>query len=121
MKKVLVLFLGFSLVSCGTVGIGSNHNVNIHNDSKDIIIATGTAGSVKIAPNTVREIESFDNITLKSHDKNCNILVVSRRPNTAAIILDVFPGFLIGIVPILVDAISNNLYKMPSNYYYQCN
>ena len=121
MKKVFILFLSVLLVSCGTMGIGSNHNVNIHNDSDDFIIATGTSGSVKIAPNTAREIESFDNITLKSNDENCDVLVVSRRANTAAIVLDVFPGFFIGIIPILIDAVSNNLYKMPSNYYYQCN
>lgn len=121
MKKVSLLFLCILLVSCGTIGIGSNHNVNIHNDSNDYIIATGTEGSIKIEPNSFREIESFDNISLKSNNENCSDLIVSRRPNTAAIIFDVFPGFLIGIIPILVDAISNNLYKMPSNYYYQCN
>lgn len=120
MKNIIAVSIILLLSACGTIGIGSNHKVNIHNDSQSTIMAIGTNGSIKIHPDTVVTVESKDDISLKSNDKNCNSLIVSRQPNAAAIILDVVPGFIFGIIPILVDAVSNNLYKMPSNYYYQC-
>jgi hypothetical protein len=53
---------------------------------------------------------------LNSSNKKCNSLAIQREPNTPAMILDV----IFGIAPILVDAISGNLYRMPSNYIYDC-
>jgi hypothetical protein len=35
-------------------------------------------------------------------------------------ILDIIPGFMFGIIPIFVDAVTNNLYHMQESYYYTC-
>ena len=122
MKKLVFLSLCSLLVSCGTMGIGSNHEVNIHNNSDYTLFATGTSGRVKIEPNSVKELESYEDISLQSSNSDCSELVVSRKVNTAAIILDIIPGIFVGILPpILIDAVSNTLYKMPSDYYYSCN
>lgn len=119
--KTIVLFCSILLLtSCGTIGIGSNHTVNIHNNSNSAITANGSYGTIKIDPKSAFAIESANDIKITSTDKKCANTEIIRIPNTPALILDVIPGFLFGIIPILVDAVSNNLYKMPSNYYYQC-
>ena len=119
MKK-LILLSTILLVSCGTIGIGSNHMVNVYNGSDDVITATGDMGAIKIQPETTYSLKSSQDIMLNSGNKKCNSLTIQRQPNTPAIILDVIPGIIFGIIPILVDAVSGNLYKMPSTYTYQC-
>lgn len=119
MKK-LILLTTILLVSCGTIGIGSNHMVNVYNGSDDVITATGEMGAIKIQPQTTSALKSSQDVMLNSSNKKCNSLAIQREPNTPAMILDIIPGIIFGIIPILVDAVSGNLYKMPSNYTYQC-
>jgi hypothetical protein len=119
MKK-LILFSTIILSGCGTMGIGSNHMINVYNGSDDVITATGDMGAVKIQPQTTSALKSGQDVMLNSSNKKCNSLAIQREPNTPAMILDVIPGFIFGIIPILVDAVSGNLYKMPSSYTYQC-
>ena len=120
MKKFLALFLCFILSACGAIGIGSNHIVNIHNNSESTVYATGQMGRISIKPGVSMPIESKENIQLSSESNKCDILMIQQTPNMAAIILDVFPGLVFGIIPILVDAVTGNLYKMPTSYIYDC-
>lgn len=108
------------IAGCGTIGIGSNKVVTIHNNSEDTIMATGEMGNIKIAPNSATSVESSENISLKSLNQKCDSPMIQRKPNSAAIVLDIVPGLFLGIIPIVVDAVTNNLYKLPSHYNYQC-
>ena len=120
MKKLFVLFALLSLTSCGTIGIGSNHKTNVYNNSTNTISVKSDSGIYKIKPEESMIVSSANDITITSKQKTCNESIVTRTPNVAALILDIVPGFFFGIVPILVDAISNNLYKMPESYSYSC-
>ena len=106
--------------SCGTIGIGSNHKTEVYNNSSNTISVKADSGIWNIKPASSMVISSGNDITITSKKKSCMETTVVRTPNTAALILDVIPGFFLGIVPILVDAISNNLYKMPDSYSYNC-
>ena len=120
MKKLFILFTVFSLASCGTIGIGSNHKTNIYNNSANTISVKSDSGIYKIKPESSMVISSANDISITSNKKSCNEIIVARTPNAAAMLLDVVPGLMFGIIPILVDAISNNLYKMPESYSYSC-
>lgn len=119
--KQLILGLALILTGCGAIGIGSNHDVTIRNNSNDMIFATGDMGRVKIRPDASLTIRSRDTIQLLSENPSCDILTVQRRLNSPAFFLDVFPGFILGIAPITVDALSGNLYRMPDEFIYDCN
>ena len=106
--------------ACGTMGIGSNKIVNINNNSDNQITATGEMGTIKIEPKTSKSVESKNDIILNSSNKRCNSPIIQRKPNSVAIILDVFPGLILGIIPILADAVTDNLYKLPAYYNYEC-
>ncbi len=120
MKNLLCLAVCIVLTACGAIGIGSNHNTMVYNNSTDVITVSADSGIYKIKPDSALNIYSAEDITINSADKNCSQTNIVRQLNTPAVILDVFPGFFLGIIPILVDAVSNNLYKMPSTYSYSC-
>ena len=121
MKKIIGLMFAFVLASCGTIGIGSNHNTNIYNNSDSVINVKADSGVYKIKPDSSMEITSANDMTITSSKKSCSEKTVVRVPNTPAMVLDVFPGFLIGALPLLlIDAVSNNLYRMPESYSYSC-
>lgn len=120
MRKLILILFCCVLSACGTLGIGSNHTVNIHNSSEDTIYATGQMGRISIKPGTSFPVESKDAIQLSSSNDKCDVLMVQTKPNAPAIILDVVPGLFFGIIPILVDAVTGNLYRLPSSYVYGC-
>lgn len=121
MRKICVLgAFALCLASCGTIGIGSNHDTMIYNNSDKPIVVSADSGVYKINPEQSMQVYSGNDMTITSKNTNCPSAVVMRSANTAAVVLDVFPGFVFGIIPILVDAISNNLYKMPDTYSYSC-
>ena len=121
MKKIIGLIFAFVLASCWTIGIGSKHNTNIYNNSDNVINVKADSGVYKIKPDSSMEITSSNDMTITSSKKSCSEKTVVRTPNTAAMVLDVFPGFLIGALPLLlIDAVSNNLYRMPETYSYSC-
>ena len=121
MKRFLILSALISLSACGTIGIGSNHETKIYNNSNNTIIVSADSGVYKIKPEQDMTVYSNNDLAIKSANANCPETSVVRKANTAAIILDVFPiGWLLFPIPILVDAVSNNMYKMPSTYSYSC-
>lgn len=120
MKKLLALFSVLFLASCGAIGIGSNHETMIYNNSKNMITATSSSGIYKIKPENSMSIYSKEKIEIKSSNSACQQPIITSSPNGAAIFLDVIPGWLLGIVPLLVDAMTDNIYHMPETYYYTC-
>ncbi len=120
MKKLFVLSILFLLVACGAIGIGSNHETMVYNNSNDIITVSADSGVYKIKPEDNLLIYSNNDLTIKNLNSDCQEKKVLQKLNTGAVILDVFPGFILGIIPILVDAVSNNIYKMPKAYSYSC-
>ena len=118
MKKICVLLVSVLLASCGTMGIGSNHNTNIYNNSKNTISVKSDSGIYNIKPESNMVINSANDITITSKNKACLESTVARTPNVPAMLLDGLIFFT--IVPILVDAVSNNLYRMPEMYSYSC-
>ncbi|MBO4625956.1 MAG: hypothetical protein J5679_01605 [Alphaproteobacteria bacterium] len=120
MKKFFLLCAVLGLTSCGTIGVGSNHQTNVYNNSKNTISVKADSGTYKIKPEESMLISSANDISITSANKACSETIVERTPNVSALILDVIPGFFLGIAPILVDAISNNLYRMPETYSYSC-
>ena len=120
MKNICLLIALFSLSACGAMGVGSNKYVTIHNNSDDTITATGEMGIIKIAPKTSATVGSEDDVVLNSSNKNCNAPIIQRTSNGSAIFLDIIPGALLGIIPIVVDGLTGNLYKLPTNYNYEC-
>ncbi len=121
MKKIIILSILFVLSACGTIGIGSNHKIRLYNNSKNTITVSADSGVYKIKPENDMVIYSNNDLTIKSYNSACNEKTVLRELNAPAVILDVFPiGWLVGILPVLVDAISNNMYRMPKSYSYSC-
>ncbi len=120
MKKIIALFTVLLLASCGVVGVGKNHQTIIYNNSSDTITASATSGVYKIKPETSLTVYSTDGIDIKSKNAKCQEPKITSNPNGAAIFLDIIPGFMFGIIPIFVDAVTNNLYHMPESYYYTC-
>lgn len=120
MKRLIAIILTLGITSCGTIGIGSNHETTIFNNSSDVISASSDNGIFKIKPNEKMRVRAGNGITIKTPNDNCPQPIIARRPNSAAIFLDIFPGIIFGIVPLAADAITNNLYKMPRQYTYAC-
>ena len=121
MKKIIFLPILFALSACGTLGIGSNHETRLYNNSKDTITVSADSGVYKIKPDQDMVIFSNNDLTIKSSNSACSEKTVMRQLNTPAVILDVFPiGWMVGILPVFIDAISNNMYRMPEAYSYSC-
>lgn len=121
MKKFGILPILFALSACGTLGIGSNHETRLYNNSKDTITVSADSGVYKIKPDQDMVIFSNNDLTIKSSNSACSEKTVMRQLNTHAVILDVFPiGWMVGILPVFIDAISNNMYRMPEAYSYSC-
>ena len=121
MKKFIVLSILFALSACGTLGIGRNHETRLYNNSKDTITVSADSGVYKIKPDQDMVIFSNNDLTIKSSNSACSEKTVMRQLNTPAVILDVFPiGWMVGILPVFIDAISNNMYRMPEAYSYSC-
>ena len=108
------------LAACGAVGIGSNHETTIYNNSSDTITAFASSGTYKIKPESTLSVNSKSTIGIKSDNLKCQQPNIESSPNGAAIFLDIIPGFLFGILPLVVDAVTNNLYHMPESYNYTC-
>ena len=120
MKRMFAFTLILGIASCGTIGIGSNHETMIYNNSSDTISVSSDSGIFKIKPDTQLRIQSNNGIAITNLNENCPQPIVTRRPNGPAIFCDIFPGIIFGIVPIAIDAITNNLYRMPKSYTYSC-
>lgn len=120
MKKVITLFCVLVLCGCGAMGIGSNHRTMVYNNSKNVITVTSEGGTQKIKPDSSANIYATEQISIQNKNSACPQVLVERKVNTAALILDIFPGWLLGILPVLVDAVTDNLYRMPEAYSYTC-
>ena len=119
MKIYQVLFL-FPLAACGTIGIGSNHTVNIFNDSKDVIMVTGERGTQRIPAGDTVNITSRRTIQVVSVNKNCDSPNIVAELNTPALLLNIFPGLALGIIPLFVDAVTGNLTRLPDSFTFMC-
>ncbi len=120
MKKFFLLLFVLILSACGAMGIGSNHKTMIHNESGDTIIVTSDSGTYKVKPNNNINIYSKEHIAIQNNNKDCSQVNVESELNSGAVFLDIVPGILLGIIPIFVDAVTNNLYRMPETYSYNC-
>lgn len=123
MKKFGILPILFALSACGTLGIGSNHETRLYNNSKDTITVSADSGVYKIKPDQDMVIFSNNDLTIKSSNSACSEKTVMRELNAPAVILDVLlpTSWFVGVLPVLfVDAISNNMYRMPEAYSYSC-
>jgi hypothetical protein len=118
MKKLIILSLMLS--SCGAMGIGKNKKVDIYNNSESEITARGDYGVFKIEPKGSATVRSETNIAIVSSDKKCDSQEVPTQTNTTAIILDIFPGFLLLYVPLVIDAVTEGYKTLPSDYTYDC-
>lgn len=120
MKKYSILFCCIFLASCGAIGIGRNHRTNIYNNSNDVISVTADSGTYKIKPDQNMQIYSKEEISIHNKNSKCPQVNINQEVNSGAVILDIIPGVLLGIIPLFVDAISNNIYRMPEAYSYSC-
>lgn len=123
MKKFSILPILFALSACGTLGIGSNHETRLYNNSKNTITVSADSGVYKIKPEQDMVIYSNNDLTIKSSNSTCDEKTVMRELNAPAVILDVLlpTSWFVGVLPVLfVDAISNNMYRMPEAYSYSC-
>ncbi len=121
MKTILTYMLPLALLSgCGTLITGSNDEVEITNNSAYMLTATGSMGTIKVPSQSVKTIKNDGDITLTSAGADCNHPVIQTELNTSAVILDIFPGFIFGVLPILVDAVAGNITELPYEYKYTC-
>ena len=120
MKKMLVLCGLLFLSACGAIGIGSNHETMVYNNSNDVISVTSDSGVYKIKPEHSMNIYSKEKIFIQNKNSQCPQVDVVREVNSGAVFLDIIPGILFGIIPVFVDAVTNNLYRMPEAYSYSC-
>jgi hypothetical protein len=120
MNKSLLILSFIGLAACGAIGIGSNDSVNVYNSSDDFIIVQGDRGMSRVAPNSSALVSGKSYMQINSKNPNCNSASIPKEANAAAILLDIIPGLLLGIIPIVVDAATGNLSTMPANYTYAC-
>ena len=71
MKKLFVLSILFLLVACGAIGIGSNHETMVYNNSNDIITVSADSGVYKIKPEDNLLIYSNNDLTIKNLNSDC--------------------------------------------------
>lgn len=116
----MALFAVLFLASCGAMGIGSNHETMVYNNSNDVINITSDSGMYKLKPESSMRVYSKENISIQTKNSQCPQVNVVRELNSGAVFLDIIPGVLLGIIPIFVDAVTNNLYRMPEAYSYSC-
>ena len=120
MKKLVIASGLLALSACGAIGIGSNHRTMVYNNSNDLITVTSDSGSYKVEPNMNVNVYSKEQIAIQNKNANCSQINIQSELNSGALILDIIPGLALGIIPILVDAISGDLYRMPKSYSYDC-
>ena len=121
MKNCLLFIALVMLSACGTIGIGSNHETHLYNNSNSTITVSADTGVYKVKPDHDIIIYSNNDLTVQSANADCPETKVIRQLNTPAVILDVLPiGWLFGILPVFIDAVSNNMYRMPHSYSYTC-
>ncbi len=120
MKNIILICSVLFLASCGAMGIGRNRDITIRNNSDDIITASGTMGMYKIRPGEERTLTSKGEILIESKNAECGAPTIQPVLNGAAVFLDIIPGGLFGVLPIFVDAVTQNMYKMPRSYEYTC-
>ena len=120
-KQIPVLLTLPFLASCGAIGIGRNDTVRVYNSSKDIITVQGDRGTSKIVPNSSSMVSGNNYMQINSVNPNCNSTSIPKETNSAALVLDIIPGLFFGIIPIVVDAATGNLMKMPESFTYSCN
>ncbi|MBR1544733.1 MAG: hypothetical protein IJ638_02210, partial [Alphaproteobacteria bacterium] len=65
--------------------------------------------------------ETVKNLFISSNDMQCLPFNVEKETNSTALVLDIFPGVIFGVIPLLVDAVSENLTTYPSSFVYTCN
>lgn len=117
----MLVLCGLLVLSvCGAMGIGSNHETMVYNNSNDVISVTSDSGMYKIKPEHSMNIYSKEKIFIQNKNSQCPQVDVVREVNSGAVFLDIIPGILFGIIPVFVDAVTNNLYRMPEAYSYSC-
>ena len=120
MNRFLIMIGVLALAGCGTMFTNSNQIINIKNDSGDAIYATTENGKLNIPVGSSVAVKSYKNVPITSKNAACQNLIIEREPNFAAIVLDIFPGILIGVLPFFIDALTGNLYQLPESYVYTC-
>jgi hypothetical protein len=118
MKKLIALC--FLLSACGAIGIGKNTGVTVYNNSESEITARGNLGNFKIQPGDYAMIQSESEIQLHNANKKCAPQVIPTKFNTVAVVLDIVPGFVFGIIPLLVDLVAEGHKTLPSTFSYDC-
>jgi len=121
MKSYKLLLALPILAACGTLGIGANQTTNIRNDSNSTITVTGQRGMQRIAAGESADITSRSPIRIQSANAKCDSPNVVSELNTPALVLNIVPGLMLGIIPLFVDAITGNLSRMPESYTFICN
>lgn len=108
-----------SLTSCGKILYPSNKDIVITNKSNETITTKGDMGTIKINPGSDAKITTNKPIEI-SAEKKCAPKTIDTQTNTAAMVLDIFPGYLLLFIPIWIDSSSGNLYEIPETYNYEC-
>jgi len=121
MKSYVLLLALPILAACGTLGIGANSTTNIRNDSDAPITVTGQRGMQRIAAGENADITSKTPIRIQSSNAKCDSPNVVSEINTPALILNIVPGLVLGVIPLFVDAITGNLSRMPQSFTFVCN
>ncbi|MCL2331356.1 MAG: hypothetical protein FWC61_02310 [Proteobacteria bacterium] len=118
--KIYPMLAIFALAACGTIGIGSNHTVSILNESADVITVTGERGTQRIQAGATTDVTSRRTVSITSANAKCDSPNIVPELNTPALVFNIFPGLLLGIIPLFVDAITGNLTRMPESYTFMC-
>ncbi len=120
-NKIYNIITLFSLTACGAMGFGKNNTINIYNNS-DEEISINAYGGMKVQPKSSTIVQGHKNLLISSKNNQCFPLNIEKETNSQAVILDIIPGVLLGgIIPIIVDAATDNLTTYPESIIYNCN
>lgn len=120
MKNAFLFLSLLALCSCGTIGIGKNRDITIHNASKDVVIVKSTQGTTKVQPGSDVKLYTNKDVEIESTNKKCDSANIAKETNTAALVLDIIPGIIFNIIPLIIDGTTGDLYRMPDTYMYDC-
>jgi len=118
--KIYPMLAILTLAACGTMGIGSNHTVSIVNESQDVITVTGERGTQRIQAGATADVVSRRTVSITPANAKCDSPNIVPELNTPALVFNIVPGFMLGIIPLFVDAITGNLTRMPESYTFMC-
>jgi hypothetical protein len=116
MKSLFSFFLVLLLTSCGTLFSGSTDKLSFSSDPSGakVLINGQLMGKTPVELSLPNKHPLNVEFRLKGFENK--IVIVNSHLKAGYLILDIFPGFFFGIIPLVVDAATGNWKGLETNH-----